>query len=128
MLETSKLPATYKNPRAATGSLYAGIPGYVMQSDILQGISSSLSVRGDTFLIRAYGESIAKDGTVAARAWCEAVVQRMPEYVNAADEPGKSLRNLSNPSGNITNLHAENLKYGRKFGTTSFRWLNKDEI
>ena len=42
MIATANLPAKYPNPKAATGSRYAGIPGYVMQSDILQGISSSL--------------------------------------------------------------------------------------
>jgi hypothetical protein len=124
----SKLPATYPNPKAATGSRYAGIPGYVMQSDILQGVSASLSVRGDTFLIRASGESLLPDGKVAARAWCEAVVQRLPEYVDAADEADKKLRSVTQVPGSPLDLSPLNLRFGRRFNVVSFRWLNPDEI
>lgn len=123
----SSLPASYPNPKAAKGSRYAGIPGYVMQSDILQGISSSLSVRGDTFVIRAYGESLA-DGKIAARAWCEAVVQRMPEYVDPSDAADKKMRIAGKLPGETAALQPANQNHGRQFKITSFRWLNKDEI
>ncbi len=123
----SSLPASYPNPKAARGSRFAGIPGYVMQSDILQGISSSLSVRGDTFVIRAYGESLA-DGRIAAQAWCEAVVQRMPEYVDPSDAADRKMRIPGKLPGETSPLQPANLKYGRQFEITSFRWLNHDEI
>jgi len=128
MITGSNLPARYPNPKAAAGSRYAGIPGYVMQSDILQGISGSLAVRGDTFLIRAYGESLQSDGKVAARAWCEAVVQRMPEYVDSSDAADKVLRNPAAPPGAGPDLHPMNKAFGRQFTIVSFRWLNQDEI
>ena len=128
MITESALPAKYPNPKAATGSRYAGIPGYVMQSDLLQGLAGSLSARGDTFLVRAYGESIAADGTVAAKAWCEAVVQRVPDYVDPADDPARKLRRAGQPPGAAPDLQPLNEKFGRRFHITSFRWLNHDEV
>jgi hypothetical protein len=124
----SKLPAAYPNEKAAKGSRYAGIPGYVMQSDLLQGISSSLGVRGDTFVIRAYGESLARDGTIVARAWCEAVAQRMPEYVDPADAADKKMRSAGQLPGDTPALQPANETFGRQFKVTSFRWLNQNEI
>ena len=123
-----QLPATYPNAKAATGSRYAGIPGYVMQSDVLQGISASLAVRGDTFLIRAYGESLEADGKVAARAWCEAIVQRMPEFIDPADEADKVLRQHTVAPGAELDLKPVNRVFGRQFKTISFRWLNANEV
>ena len=128
MIATADLPASYPNPKAATGSRYAGIPGYVMQSDLLQGLGSSLAVRGDTFLIRAYGESLNADGSVAAEAWCEAVVQRLPEFVDPADTADKQMRSAGNLPNVVPQLQPLNELYGRKFRITSFRWLNKDEV
>ncbi|MFZ9938101.1 MAG: hypothetical protein ACO3JG_13740, partial [Luteolibacter sp.] len=128
MISTSQLPANYPNPKAATGSRYAGIPGYVMQSDLLQGFGSSLAARGDTFLVRAYGESLNADGKVAAKAWCEAVVQRMPEYVDPADEADKVLRDPAAVPGSEPDLKPANRAFGRQFKIVSFRWLNQDEV
>ena len=123
-LVTTSLP----NARAAYGSRYAGIQGYVMQSDILQGISTSLLVRGDTFTIRAYGESLARDGSVAAKAWCEAVVQRMPEYVDGADDPAQRIRNPNLATSDMSILEQVNREFGRKFQIVSFRWLSAQEV
>jgi len=86
-------------------------------------------VRGDTFVVRSYGESLAADGkTVAARAWCEAVVQRTAEYCDPADEADKKLRFPDQVPGSAPILNAINEKFGRKFKITAFRWLNQDEI
>ena len=48
--------------------------------------AEQITPRGDTFVIRAYGDSIDAQGRVVARAWCEAIVQRSPDYVDKADE------------------------------------------
>jgi hypothetical protein len=48
---------SFATPEAAEGSRFAGIPGYVIQSDLLKPIANTLSVRDDTFRIRAYGEA-----------------------------------------------------------------------
>ena len=106
-------------PAALEGPVAYGSAAYVDQADLLRNFASQLTPRGDTFVIRSYGDAIEVTGEVSARAWCEAVVQRMPEYVNpAADEAYVKARNLQ-PS---------NKTFGRKFEIVSFRWLSKDEI
>jgi hypothetical protein len=131
MMKASDLgTSSYSTPEAVEGSRFAGIPGYVIQSDLLKPIANTLSVRDDTFRIRAYGEALDANGQVSARAWCEAVVQRLPEYVdprNASDVPA---RNMS-VSGTFTvnsALTELNRTFGRKFQIKSFRWLNNSEI
>ena len=106
-------------PAAAMGSNMEGAPGSVSQGDILTALGSDITVRGDTFVIRAYGESDAlKSGIPAARAWCEAVVQRMPDYVDPADSPETP----------IDDLVETNRNFGRRFEVLSFRWLAPGEI
>jgi len=67
-----------------------------------------------------YGDSVDAQGKVVARAWCEAVVQRLPEYVNAADEPHLK---QADPA-----LSAQSKQFGRKIQIISFRWVNPSEI
>jgi len=93
-----------------------GLPAYLTQADVLQVLAPTLSARSDTFVVRAYGDSTAANGEVRARAWCEAVVQRLPEPLN----PDKTGINPMNPdSAN---------DFGRRFALVSFRWLNQDEL
>ena len=120
---------SFATPEAAEGSRLAGIPGYIIQSDLLRPIANTLAVRDDTFRIRAYGESLT-NGKVVARAWCEAVVQRMPEYqdpINDADVPARLL-DANGVFSNNPALSLSNLRFGRKFRIESFRWLNPAEI
>jgi len=105
--------------RAAEGPTAYGSSAYVDQADILRHLGSQLTVRGDTFIIRAYGDSMNASGNVMARAWCEAVVQRVPDYVDSMDSNHLKQNALSS---------ASNKKFGRKFIITGFRWLNKDEV
>ncbi len=105
-------------PEAAEGSVAYGTPGWIRQADILRAIAPVLSVRDDTFLIRAYGDVKDASGNITAKSWCEAVVQRKAEYVDPSDK-----------STEYTNISsAINTKYGRKFHIISFRWLSEDEI
>src|SRR5690606_33139282 len=92
-------------------------PGDLNQSDILAAIGASLTSRSDTFIIRAYGESVhPQSGRAEAQAWCEAVVQRIPEYVNSqADAAGTAGADLTS---------VENRQFGRRFRVIAFRWLN----
>lgn len=107
-------------PDAAKGPIAYGSQPYVDQADILRGLAEQLTPRGDSFLIRTYGDSVDAQGNVVARAWCEAVVQRVPEYVNAADEPHLK---QSDPA-----LSAQSKQFGRKIQIVSFRWVNSSEI
>ena len=96
-----------------------GIPGWITQADVLQVIGPSIAARSDAFRIRAYGESLSPDGkTVVAKAWCEALVQRLPPYVDVTNPP----------NDRDTTLTAINKLFGRKFQIVSFRWLSSNEI
>ena len=95
-----------------------GIPGWLTQADVLQVIGPALTTRSDTFRIRAFGEALDPNGKSTAKAYCEAIVQRVPDYVDPTDPPtdrGKKLSQL-------------NTTYGRHFQIISFRWLSPNEI
>lgn len=106
-------------PQAATGSRYAGIPGYLTQSDVLKRIGNMLTTRDDTFRVRTYGEARDKNGKVTSRAWCEAVIQRLPEYIDATDLPAIAAADLRS---------SVNRRFGRQLKVVSFRWLAPGEI
>jgi hypothetical protein len=100
-----------------------GIAGWLTQADLLQPLAPVLAARSDTFRIRTYGETRNPvTEAVEGRAWCEAIVQRLPDYLNAsADDATRPPAALSDP----TNI---NQTLGRRFHIVSFRWLNPEEI
>jgi hypothetical protein len=101
------------------GKQGAGFPGQLLQGDLLQALAPRMTVRSDVFTIRAYGESKdAVTGVVLAQAWCEAIVQRVPDPMDPGNSGGSALKELSNPSS----------PFGREFRMISFRWLNPEEI
>jgi hypothetical protein len=124
--------SSFSTPDAAEGSRLAGIPGYIIQSDLLRPIANTLSVRDDTFRIRAYGEALDASGKVVlARAWCEAVVQRLPEYQDSASNSAEVPARLLDANGVFSDnsaLSPSNVLFGRKFRIESFRWLNPAEV
>jgi len=90
----------------------------VKQGDLLTPLGPMINVRGDTFVIRGYGE--ARDATgnkVLARSWCEAVVQRVPDFVDPSDQAHERV-----PKSNV------NLAFGRRFNIVSFRYIHPREI
>ena len=96
----------------------AGLPGYLKQQDILRPLAPIMTTRGDTFVIRAYGETVnSMTNEITGKAWCEAVVQRVPDYlddsIDAWDMP---------TTGSL------NEKFGRRFKIIQFRWLDHDDI
>lgn len=109
---------TYPNLTAATGSRYEGASCYVTQADLLGPIAPVLNARSDTFTIRALGQATAPNGkTVSVR--CEAVVQRIPDYLDPSDAPEIPTASLSSPS---------NKSFGRRFVIVHFRWLSSEEL
>jgi hypothetical protein len=97
----------------------AGIPGYLMQADVLAPVANQLTPRGDTFRIRSYGSATDTGGRILAEAWCEVVVQRLPEYLDPLDEADVARANLLQP---------QNRMFGRRLEMISFRWLSRGEV
>ncbi len=94
-----------------------GDNGHVSGAHVLAMLAPILTVRGDTFTIRAYGEARNPvTGATLAEAWCEAEVQRLPDYV----DPGDALE--------ATPTRPDNVMYGRRFIVTSFRWLTPADL
>lgn len=92
-----------------------GAPGMLTQADIMTLIGPVVSARSDTFVIRAYGDVVdpANSSNILASAWCEAVVQRYPDRLNAN---GEAVSEDAESGG------------GRRFRIVHFRWLSVDDI
>ncbi|WAC18653.1 hypothetical protein OVA24_15580 [Luteolibacter sp. SL250] len=108
----------------------AGHAAYLMQGDILQCLAPVMQVRSDYFRIRTCGEALDKTGKVVARVWCEAFIQRMPDYVDPADAPEAPFDDPtpSNPFAKDDLRSDINVEFGRRMKMISFRWLNPNEI
>lgn len=141
----------WENWRGAIGPQATGAPAYLMQQDILSKIGSFITVRSDTFKIRAYGEiKNSITGNIESKAWCEMVIQRVPEYIDTdtlisnegqkpTDTTGRELEMGHQEEETITSkreylnemtseLSDLNKALGRRFKVVSFRWLNDSEI
>ena len=123
----------FKTPSAATGNPAAGAPGWLSQADILKILEPAATVRSDTFVIRTCGEATDGAGNVVARAYAEAVVQRIPEYVNPSDPAAAKVPNPNAPAVAPDPLTpplnaAENIIFGRRFEMINFKWLSANEI
>lgn len=96
-----------------------GFGGGLTQADVIAAITPFMSVRSDTFVVRSYGNVVnPTTGDVEGRAYCEAVVQRVPDLV--AD--------LQAATSEVMNPTAANNPFGRKFKVISFRWLSPSDI
>ena len=103
-------------PAGEMGQLLSHSPGHVSQADILTLIGSALTARGDTFRIRAYGDSSSGvDGNRQASAILEATVRRTVEPVTAAANSG-------------TDQYRPTDGFGRRFEIVGMRWLTPKEL
>ncbi len=105
-------------PEAIAGDNFQGAPGYLSQGDILSALGTVPTVHSDTFRIRSYGEA-TRGGKVVARAWCEALVQRTPDFIDLQDPAETRLADLDSEP---------NRQFGRRFKIVGFRWLAPEEI
>ncbi len=113
-----------------------GAPGNLLQSDLLQSLGSAIATRSDTFTLRCYGEALLDNGEIGS-AWMEAVVQRIPDFVDptnpaetgsAAPKPLKIGPSASADPTVSTALTPVNNLLGRRFRVVTMRWLKADEI
>jgi hypothetical protein len=99
------------------GETGAGLPGYLKQQDIIRPLAPIMTSRGDTFVIRAYGESVnPATNRVIGKVRCEAIVQRVPDYVEDSIEAWE-----------IPRRESQNEQFGRRLKIVSFRWLNDND-
>jgi len=98
---------------------YDQAPKHLTQADVLTTIGPSLSARSDTFVIRSYGEATNSSGVRTAGAWCEAVIQRTPDYIDSTDDATVLPGALASET---------NKTFGRSMKVISFRWLSANEI
>ena len=101
---------------AGTGNTSDGAATQITQADLLNRLAPSLTVRGDTFCIRAYGETEGVSGETS-KAWCEAVFQRQHKYVDDTLAPTE-----------VPLAGTRNESFGRRFKIVSFRWLSEDDV
>lgn len=134
----------WENWRGSIGPQATGAPTYLMQQDLLSRLGSFLTVRSDTFKIRAYGEVRNPiSGAVEGKAWCEMVIQRTPEYFDSESQNQEAWRisgreyeigfqekvdDQRNFNIHVDELNEVNKELGRRFKIVSFRWLNEKEI
>ncbi len=107
-------------PQVMDGYSAEGAPPMLTQGDLMAAIAPVVTVRGDTFKIRGYGEALSVDGSrVLARAWCEVVVQRTPHFLDSSEDPETPEADLGREI---------NRTFGRRFSIVSFRWMQPDEV
>jgi hypothetical protein len=116
----------FTNPQAAVGYSTFGFPGWPRQAEVLSRLAPVISVRDETFTVRAMGTASVIGGSTA-KVWCEAVFQRIPDYVDPSVPPHEAPLGDIAPTSNGT-LHEVNVVLGRRFKMVSFRWLNQQDL
>ena len=116
----------FTNPQAAVGYSTFGFPGWPRQTEVLSRLAPVISVRDETFTVRAMGSSPVTGGG-SVKVWCEAVFQRIPDYVDSSVPPHEAPLGDIAPTSNGT-LHEVNVVLGRRFKMVSFRWLNQQDL
>lgn len=117
MMDAS-LPLKQRLNRDDSGDIiWCDTPAFVNGGDLWAQFAHYAAVRSDTFRIRAYGRSLNSVGGIAAEAWCEVLVQRLPQLHGADATLEDAAR-----------LRTANTDFGRQFRVVSMRWLRPHEL
>ena len=103
---------------------------FLTQADVMTALAPVLFPRSDTFVIRSYGEAVnPATSATEGRAWCEAIVQRVPDYLvgPGVDATGAAIGDAAEvaPASLVSEI---NKIHGRRFKVVSFRWLTRSDI
>ncbi|MDP0494596.1 MAG: hypothetical protein Q7Q73_00140 [Verrucomicrobiota bacterium JB024] len=117
---TDALPDPFLQ-EGSNGYHYDATTGWITQGDVLQALGPFLAARSDTFLIRSYGDAVdpLNPDALIGKAWCEAIVQRVPDPVVRASDDATD-PDYYEPDDPDT--------FGRQFKIIAFRWIPEDEV
>jgi hypothetical protein len=92
-------------------------PGWLSQADVLHGLAPYITPRSDTFVIRSLGEARDSKGQVTASVMLEAVVQRVPDWVDPVDDKTTAVADLKSTI---------NKNFGRRYQIAAIREIRPD--
>lgn len=98
-------------------------PAFINAGDLWAQFAHYAAVRSDTFRIRTYGRSASGE----AHAWCEALVQRLPEPFAGSHASGGGSVSGGAVSG-AAQMQNPDPQFGRRFRLVSVRWLSAADL
>lgn len=108
----------YPNPEnILTPNTGTNTPGWLSQADVLTALAPTITPRSDTFIVRTMGEAKDSNGNVIATARLEALVQRVPDWIDPVDDSALPVAELSSTA---------NKNFGRRFEVISVREIAND--
>jgi hypothetical protein len=114
--DTTPYPNRENLPNPNTGT---NTPGWLTQADVLHALAPFITPRSDTFVIRSQGEARDDQGKVLARVNLEAVVQRVPDWIDPRDVPETAVADLTADANEV---------FGRRFEILRVRELNREAL
>ena len=110
------------NPESNDNRVHTGFGanGCLFQGDLLQALGPILANRSDTFIIRAYGDSMNGTASGDTSTVLEIIVQRTPEFMSTVNAPETRLEDPL--------LVTVNKLLGRRFVVLSARWLTPTSL
>jgi len=119
VIETAIAAAGLNSTVEVGGTSLTYASSFLTQQDILAAIAPYMTARSDTFVIRAYGDAVNPfdDSEVVARAYCEAIVQRVHDK-HPSESSSDPLTATDDTAG----------AFGRNYRVIAFRWMTGDEI